>query len=254
MKIILSPAKSINTTFYNASFQGTSPFFLKEAKFLVSKLKKLKPKQLSQLMHISSDLAELNTIRYKNWTDPVAQSEHVIPSIFAFQGEVYRGFDAISLTEEDILFANEKIRIISGLYGILLPLTWFQPYRLEMGTKWSPNEKSKNLYQFWGDKLTKYLNAEMSKDEVLINLASSEYSKAIDFKKLKAKVVSPTFKEFKNGEYKIVAIFAKHQRGAMARYIVQNKIADPEQLKLYAIDGYSYSENLSTDAEWVFVR
>lgn len=205
-------------------------------------------------MHISRDLAELNKERYANWTIPIERTETVVPAAFAFNGEVYRGLDIQSLSDEELIKAQSMIRILSGMYGILKPLDLMFPYRLEMGTKWQITSKQKNLYQFWGSKLSKFLNAEMEKDEVLVNLASSEYFKAIDRKVLKAKVVTPVFKEFKNGEYKIVMMYAKHARGAMARYIVQHNIESIEDLKLYTVDGYSFDINQSNDDEWVFTR
>jgi cytoplasmic iron level regulating protein YaaA (DUF328/UPF0246 family) len=158
------------------------------------------------------------------------------------------------LTEEDLNRANDQILILSGLYGILKPMDLLVPYRLEMGTSWQITPKVKNLYQFWGKKLAQQLNLELGKEDVIINLASAEYFKAIDKKTLKSTVITPVFKEFKNGEYKIVMMYAKHARGAMARYIVKNKIETAEELKLYSIDGYSFDVNQSTVAEWVFTR
>lgn len=254
MKVLLSPAKSIDTNSIPAITDTTVASFLKESEQLVNKLRKFSLKKLEAMMHISRDLAELNKERYANWTIPLERTESIVPAAFAFNGEVYRGLDIQSLSEEELLKADSVIRILSGMYGILKPLDLMYPYRLEMGTKWQITAKQKNLYQFWGSKLSKFLNAEMEKDEVLVNLASSEYFKAIDRKTLKAKVITPVFKEFKNGEYKIVMMYAKHARGAMARYIVQNNITLVEELKLYTVDGYSFDVNQSTEEEWVFTR
>lgn len=254
MKILLSPAKSIDTSNIKGSYDSSVPVFLKETNSLVSKLKKKKAKKLAEMMHISMDLAELNELRYKNWQEPLEQNEEVVPSILAFNGEVYRGLDAHSLSREELSLANEKIRILSGLYGILKPLDLMYPYRLEMGTSWQITPKVKNLYQFWGKKIAQQLNSEMHPGEELINLASTEYFKAVDKKTLKSKVITPVFKELKNGEYKVVMMYAKHARGAMARYIVQKNISSVDELKLYNVDGYSFDVNQSTDAEWVFVR
>lgn len=254
MKILLSPAKSIDTSNVKGSYDSTVPVFLKETNSLVSKLKKKKAKKLAEMMHISMDLAELNELRYKNWQEPLEQNEEIVPSILAFNGEVYRGLDAYSLSREELSLANEKIRILSGLYGILKPLDLMYPYRLEMGTSWQITPKVKNLYQFWGKKIAQQLNSEMQPGEELINLASTEYFKAVDKKTLKSKVITPVFKEFKNGEYKVVMMYAKHARGAMARHIVQKNISSVDELKLYNVDGYSFDVNQSTDAEWVFVR
>lgn len=254
MKVVISPAKSINTGDLISLPELSIPPFLKETNQLIGKLKKISVKKLEKMMHISKDLAELNYQRFNNWTEPKELNEVVVPSILAFSGEVYRGFDARSLSSEELNNAQEKIRILSGLYGILKPFDLLYPYRLEMGTKWEINSKHKNLYQFWGNKIAKFLNAEMNDGEVLINLASAEYFKAIDKKTLKAKVITPVFKEYKNGEFKVVMMYAKHARGAMARYIISNNIENPEQLKLYDIDGYQFDLNQSTDDEWVFIR
>lgn len=254
MKILISPAKSIDITNPVKVPEYASPAFLKESNQLVAKLKKMSVKKLSTMMDISKDLAELNYERFQKWTEPLVPSEEIIPAILAFNGEVYKGYDPRSLSEENLLLANKNIRILSGLYGILKPLDLLYPYRLEMGTSWNITPKIKNLYQFWGKKLSNFLNAEMEKGEVVINLASTEYSKAINKKTLKARIITPVFKEFKNGDYKVVMIFAKHARGAMARYIIVNQIEDPEELKVYNIDGYTYDEKQSSENEWVFVR
>lgn len=254
MKVLLSPAKSIDITSIPTVEGVTVSSFLRESEQLVNKLKKFSVKKLEATMHISRELAELNKERYSTWEIPLERTETIVPAAFAFNGEVYKGLDIQSFSNEELIKAQSMIRILSGMYGILKPLDLMYPYRLEMGTKWVITSKQKNLYQFWGSKLSKFLNAEMEKYEVVVNLASSEYFKAIDRKVLKAKVVTPVFKEFKNGEYKVVMMYAKHARGAMARYIVQNNITDAEELKLYTVDGYSFDVNQSTDDEWVFAR
>lgn len=207
-----------------------------------------------ELMHVSADIAELNVGRYQNWHLSETPTEDVRPAGFLFTGEVYKGLDFASLTAAEQQQAQEQLRILSGMYGLLRPLDLMFPYRLEMGTKWQVTPKAKNLYEFWGDKLTKTLQKETDKQELIINLASNEYAKAIQWKKIKNPVITPVFKEFKNGEYKIVMIFAKHARGAMARYLIQNGLSSAEALKGYNVDGYSYDEKQSTDSEWVFVR
>lgn len=254
MKILISPAKTIDIKELDKHFDHSIAHFLKESDQLVKKLKKLSVKKIEALMHVSKDLAELNHLRYQNWSEPVKLTKNVTPAIFAFNGEVYKGFNAGELSSEQLADAQQTVRILSGLYGLLKPMDLLFPYRLEMGTKWVITSKQKNLYQFWGKKISVYLNNEMEKGEYVINLASSEYFKAIDLKTLKHTVITPVFKEFKNGEYKIVMMYAKHARGAMARYIVVNKIENPEELKLYSVDGYSFDVNQSTDMEWVFVR
>lgn len=254
MKILLSPAKTIDLNSIPELNMVTTASFLKESEQLVTKLKKFSVKKIAATMHISTDLAMLNKDRFDHWIAPIEQNDTVVPAAFAFNGEVYKGLDIHSFSGEELVRSQSMIRILSGMYGILKPLDLMYPYRLEMGTKWQITPKQKNLYQFWGSKLSKYLNAEMEKDEVIVNLASSEYFKAIDRKTLKTNVITPVFKEFKNGEYKIVMMYAKHARGAMARYIVQNNISNVDELKLYNVDGYSFDVNQSTEDEWIFTR
>lgn len=254
MKMLISPAKSINEncTFPLAGF--TSPLFAKEAGTLVRKLRKFKAKDLMELMHVSGDIAELNVHRFKNWHLSESPSEDVKPAGFLFTGEVYRGLDIASLTESELLRAQDRLRMISGMYGLLRPLDLMYPYRLEMGTSWKINEKHKNLYAFWGQKLTKQLQKETDKDELIVNLASNEYAKAIQWNDLKRPVIHPNFREFKNGEYKTIMVFAKQARGRMARYLIQHDLTAADELKSYSVDGYSFDEKLSTDTEWIFVR
>jgi uncharacterized protein len=254
MKILISPAKSINENCQIPTFNFTQPVFSKEAKSLVGKLKRMKAKDLMELMHVSKDIAELNVNRNKSWYLSDTPTEDVKPAAFLFTGEVYKALDAESLSDHELEKAQKNLRILSGMYGLLKPMDLIHPYRLEMGTRWGIKENTSSLYQFWGDKLTKSLLKETEKGEAIINLASAEYNKAILWKKVKNPVVTPVFKEFKNGEYKVVMIFAKHARGAMARYIIQNEIASVDDLKGYQVDGYSYDEKQSTDSEWVFVR
>lgn len=254
MKILISPAKSINENCSFPEFDYTQPAFSKEAKTLAAKLKKLKAKDIMELMHVSKDIAELNVNRNKKWYLSAEPTDEVRPAAFLFTGEVYKGLGIESLSEKELEKAQQNLRILSGMYGLLKPMDLIHPYRLEMGTKWDIKENVANLYQFWGDKLTKSLLKETEKNEAIINLASNEYNKAIAWKKIKNPVVTPVFKEFKNGEYKVVMIFAKHARGAMARYIVQNEIENPEDLQAYNVDGYAFDEKQSTAAEWVFTR
>lgn len=254
MKILLSPAKSIDVSKVTEMYPSSVPVFIQESEKLVQKLKRIKAKKLAEMMHISKDLAELNEQRYATWKVPTQQTDEIVPSVLAFSGEVYRGLDAFTFATEELNRANESIRILSGLYGVLKPLDLMVPYRLEMGTKWEITPKTKNLYQFWGKKIAQQLNSELINGEAVINLASTEYFKAVDKKTLKAQVITPVFKEFKNGDYKVVMMYAKHARGAMARYIVKNKLSNPEELKLYDVDGYSFDVNQSTESEWVFVR
>lgn len=207
-----------------------------------------------ELMHVSKDIAELNVNRNKKWYLSAEPTEEVRPAAFLFTGEVYRGLSVETLSAAELEKAQKNLRILSGMYGLLKPMDLIHPYRLEMGTRWNIKENVSNLYQFWGDKLTKSLLKETDKGEAIINLASNEYNKAINWKSVKNPVVTPVFKEFKNGEYKIVMVFAKHARGAMARYIIRNEIQNPEELKAYNVDGYAFDEKLSSDQEWVFTR
>ena len=254
MKIVLSPAKSIDTSNVSKYQDVTLPIFERETTTLVNKLAKMKAKKLMELMGISRDLAELNELRFNNFEFPKEQTAEIVPAAFAFSGEVYRGLDVHSLSADELIRANASIRILSGLYGVLKPLDLMTPYRLEMGTRWAITPKLTSLYQFWGSKPTDFLKKELEKNEPIINLASAEYFKVIDPKRIKHQIITPVFKEFKDGQYKIVMMYAKHARGAMARYIVQNDIKNPEELKLYTVDGYAYAENLSSEKEWVFVR
>ncbi|MCE2683173.1 MAG: peroxide stress protein YaaA [Cryomorphaceae bacterium] len=254
MIILLSPAKSIDTSNVSKYQDVTLPVFEKETTSLVNKLAKMKAKNLMELMGVSRELAELNEHRFKHFEFPKEQTDEIVPAAFAFSGEVYRGLDFYSLSADELIRANASIRILSGLYGILKPLDLMTPYRLEMGTRWAITPKVGSLYQFWGSKPTDFLKKEVAKDESIINLASAEYFKVIDQKRLKNQVITPVFKEFKEGQYKIVMMYAKHARGAMARYIVKQNIQHPEELKLYDVDGYAFDEKLSSDKEWVFVR
>ena len=256
MKVLLSPAKSLDYTTKIACTDFSIPSYLKQSEILAKKMSKNSVTKIAKMMTLSRDLAELNYHRYQNWESPNDSYDSNRQCIFAFSGEVYKGFDAWSLTESQMKLAQDKIRILSGLYGILKPLDLIYPYRLEMGTKWDITPKIKNLYSFWGSKIIDFLNAEMEieGENEIINLASTEYFKSIDLKKNENKIVTPVFKDFKNGEYKMIMMYAKHARGAMARYIITNEINTSEELKLYSIDGYQFDANQSTENEFVFVR
>jgi cytoplasmic iron level regulating protein YaaA (DUF328/UPF0246 family) len=253
MKILLSPAKNLNEQ-VRENHGSSIPLFEKEANQLMKDLKKLKKVGLQELMGISMDLAEQNLLRYKHWKKASVQADQALSAVYVFNGEVYRALDVQTLPAGLLHKLNEDLRILSGLYGILKPLDLIYPYRLEMGTKFSFKEDQKNLYEFWGDKVTKALKKELQKDEVIVNLASTEYFKVIKANLLKNKIITPIFKEFKNGQYSVVMMYAKHARGAMARYLIEQNITDIEELKLYDVDGYQYDDLLSTDSEWVFTR
>jgi cytoplasmic iron level regulating protein YaaA (DUF328/UPF0246 family) len=254
MKILISPAKSLGNQKINSSISPTEGAFLNEAESLAKKLKKFSVKKIEKLMHVSNDIATLNYNRFQDWEKPIQENEMVLPAIAQFTGEVYRGMDATSMNETQIEYLQSNLRILSGMYGILKPMDLMFPYRLEMGTSWAVTPKTKSLYQFWGKKLSNHLNSEMEKDEVIVNLASTEYFKAIDKKALKAKIITPHFKELKNDKYSVVAIFAKNARGKMTRYAAENKITNPEDLKSFEVDGYRFHESLSSETDWVFTR
>jgi cytoplasmic iron level regulating protein YaaA (DUF328/UPF0246 family) len=252
MKILISPAKSIQTHQELPSVSVSKALFLEDSEKLVKKLQKYSAKKLAALFHVSVDIAELNYHRFQNWQSPISQNEEIQPAVFAFTGEVYRGLNVKNLDNESLNYLNDHLFILSGLYGILKPFDLMYPYRLEMGTKFPYSSKITNLYQFWGDKLTNKLNQE--EQDVIVNLASAEYYKSIQEKKLKAKVITPVFKEFKNGKYQLLMTYAKHARGSMTRFCAEKKIEKVEDLKLFQVDGYQYMENMSTETEWVFVR
>lgn len=252
MKIVISPAKSLNYESAAPTAEFSQPVFIKQAERLSKILKKKSAKSLSKLMSISPALGQLNYERNQSWNQPF-DLDNSKQAVYAFTGEVYRGLDMNSLPAEDLDFLQENLRILSGQYGVLKPLDLMQPYRLEMGTKLKVGVKP-NLYKFWQPLIAKHLNEELSEGEVLVNLASNEYFKAIDKKELKASIVTPVFKDLKNGEYKMIMTFAKHARGLMVRYIVDHKITEVEQLKGFNYGGYGFDANLSSETELVFTR
>ena len=252
MKLVISPAKSLNYDSKLPTGFSSESCFLNEAKELNTLLKKKSPKALSELMHISPKLGALNYERNQNWSLPFS-SENARQAIYAFDGDVYRGLDAYSISEEKLDILQDTVRIISGLYGLLKPLDLIQPYRLEMGTKF-PVGKNKNLYEFWRKKITTALNDELYEDELLVNLASQEYFKAIDAKALKTPIIHIDFKEFKNGQFKTIAIFSKRARGLMTRYIVDSNAQNVEDLKNFNTDRYILDDQLSTENKLVFTR
>lgn len=252
MIILLSPAKSIDVDRKVNSDDKTTPVFIAEAQGLVNKLKSFSPKKLAGMMSLSPQLADLNAERFQNWkVNGINQNECTV-AIAAFTGEVYRGLDATSLSKKELDIAQKELRILSGLYGLLKPLDIIYPYRLEMGTSWAVTPTKKNLYAFWGKKIAEQLNEDNS--DVIVNLASNEYFKAVDKKTIKGRIITPVFKEFSNGQYKVVMVYAKKARGLMARYIIQNNIKDPELIKGFNTEGYQFDSNLSKGDEWVFTR
>lgn len=254
MLVVLSPAKKLDFETENTAASDAQPRFMSQAKKLAAQAKKLKAEDLRAMMGISEQLADLNVARFKAFKSPFTPA-NARPAIDAFKGDVYVGLEAESMSDADRDFANDHIRILSGLYGLLNPLDLMQAYRLEMGTKFA-NERGENLYQFWGDTIAKAIDADLADHEskVLINLASNEYFKAVPNKALKAQVVTPVFQEIKDGRARVISFLAKKARGMMARYIVDRRIDDPQALKPFAEGGYAFNEAASTATKWVFSR
>jgi len=252
MKLVVSPAKSLDFERKLPTTKYTEAQFLKQSERLNKLLKKKSAKGLSKLMKISDALGHLNYERNQSWELPFTK-ENARPSVYAFNGDVYRGLDAYTIPEEKLTGMQDTVRILSGLYGLLKPLDLIQAYRLEMGTKF-PVGKNKNLYEFWKKDITSVLNKELKDDELFLNLASVEYFKAIDVKALKVPVVNVAFKEFKKGEYKNIAIFAKLARGLMARYIIDTNANTLDEVKGFNYERYGFSEALSSENELIFTR
>ena len=252
MKLVISPAKSLNFESKLPTTKTTESCFLAESERLNRLLKKKSARSLSKLMKISPALGQLNYERNQEWHLPFTK-DNARQAIYAFNGDVYRGLDAYTIPKEKLDKVQDTVRIISGLYGVLKPLDLMQPYRLEMGTKF-PVGKNKNLYEFWKKKVTQALNDELEDDELFLNLASNEYFKSIDAKALKVPVITPVFKEFKNGQYKTIAIFAKLARGLMTRYIIDTNAKTIDDIKGFNYEGYGFDANLSTETELVFTR
>ncbi|MET6991896.1 peroxide stress protein YaaA [Sediminicola arcticus] len=253
MKIVVSPAKSLDFESELPTDKFTQPIFLKEAKTLNAILAKKNPKALSKLMDISDNLAALNWERNQNFKVPFTK-ENARPAIFAFSGDVYQGIDAYTITEQKLENLQDKLRILSGQYGILKPLDLMQPYRLEMGTQLKVGRK-KNLYEFWKKQLTDQLNDELENDELFVNLASNEYFSAVDKKALKVPVITPVFKDWKNDKLKVISFFAKKARGSMVRFILDTNAETLDDIKAFNVDGYAYSEQFTENVqEPVFVR
>lgn len=254
MLLFLSPAKSLDfkTPPHVATF--TQPAYLKQSETLIKQLRKLSPADIANLMDLSDPLALLNFNRYADWSLPFTP-ENAKQAVLAFDGDVYDGLSAKTLSAEDLAFAQGQVRILSGLYGILKPLDLMQPYRLEMGTKFA-NKAGKDLYAFWGERLLKAINAELDAmpQPVAVNLASEEYFKAAVGCKIKGKLIQPVFEDWKNGKYKIISFYAKRARGLMTRYAVLNRLNEPEGLKGFDYDGYGYVPEASDDKTWVFRR
>ena len=253
MITVISPAKRLD--FDNGMIRKQSvPLFLEDANYLVERLRKLSTNQLQKLMSVSTKIADLNTSRFKTW-DNSTTTPKAKQALLAFNGDVYSGLDATSFETKDFDFAQQHLRILSGLYGVLKPLDMIQPYRLEMGTRLK-NKQGDDLYDFWGVRITEAINAELEqmRNAVLINLASNEYFHSVVADHLNAQIITPVFKEKKNGTYKVISFTAKRARGMMARYIIKNRIKTPELLKQFREGDYRYQTKLSNETQWVFTR
>jgi len=253
MIAVVSPAKTLDFE-TSIDFDHTLPKFQKEALQLIDVLTDKSEKDVQDLMSISEKLATLNVERYHNFTkkkDP----QHAKQAMFAFQGDVYQGLEAETMNKTQVDFAQDHLRILSGLYGLLRPLDLIQPYRLEMGTQLAVNG-DKNLYSFWNEKIAKQLNRDLKNqgDKILINLASQEYFKSVDKDQLKAKVIDVDFKDFKNGKYKVISFYAKKARGLMSRFMIDNKVKSVDDLKAFDYEGYEYDEKNSTEDKLAFIR
>ena len=256
MLTIVSPAKSLDYSSPVKTKKHTDPTFLNEAEQLIGKLRTLKPADLSSLMNISDALAQENFHRYENWERPF-NLKNARQAIYAFKGDVYLGLKAEEFGAADLNFAQKHLRILSGLYGLLRPLDLMQAYRLEMGRQFGVNG-SKNLYEFWGSKITKALDNELDsqayKRKVLINLASNEYFSSVQSQNLDAEIITPQFKDWARGEFRVLSFFAKKARGEMAAFIIKERINSPSKLKEFNIDGYRFSKEESSDTKLVFKR
>jgi cytoplasmic iron level regulating protein YaaA (DUF328/UPF0246 family) len=254
MLIVISPAKKLDYKAPSPVSDYTLPDHLDKAAELIDIMSQKDSFEIADLMKLSMKLADLNMQRYQDWHTPFTP-DNAKQALFAFTGDVYQGMDAGSLTADDLAFAQNHLRILSGLYGILRPLDLMQAYRLEMGTKLT-TDYGRNLYEFWGDTITHAINDALAAqgDDILINLASNEYFKSIRLGKLKGHIVTPVFKEYRKGAYRIISFNAKKARGYMSRFIIQNRLADPEDIKAFDVADYAFNPDLSSTDEFVFTR
>lgn len=254
MLMVISPAKTLDYTSVVSVQDYTEPAYIKYSEQLIKQLKKLSVQEVASLMGISDKLAALNVARFAEWS-PHFNQENARQAILAFKGDVYTGIAVEDFSQKDFVFAQQHLRILSGLYGLLRPLDLMQPYRLEMGTKFE-NSKGKNLYEFWGEQITQWLNKAIVEqgDKVLLNLASNEYFKSVKPNLLDADIIDVDFKDFKSGQYKIISFYAKKARGMMARYVIKNQLKTIDQVKAFDSEGYYFSEKHSSNKKLVFLR
>ena len=254
MLIVVSPAKTLDYTTPPKIKKFTLPDYLDDSAQLIHRMREFSSLDISELMHVSTKIADLNFDRFEAWNKKFTE-KNAKQAVLAFKGDVYTGLDAESFSAKDFAFAQKHFRMLSGLYGLLRPLDLMQPYRLEMGTRLS-TERGKNLYEFWGNEITDGLNAQLKKvkSPYLINLASNEYFKAVKPKALNGEIITPAFKELKNGDYKMIGVYAKKARGLLSRYIIQNQLSDIEDIKSFDVDGYKFNKKVSSGNNWVFTR
>jgi len=254
MLILISPAKTLDFDSPAPTSVFSQPDMLDHSEQLIDVLSTKSPDEIEKMMKISAKLAQLNVDRYHTWTRPF-DKDNAKQALFAFQGDVYTGLAAEQLNEADLEYAQNNLRILSGLYGVLRPLDLMQPYRLEMGTKLA-NDRGQNLYQFWGDLITDSINEHLAKTNknLVLNLASNEYFKSVKIKSLKADIVTPVFKDWKNDQYKMISFFAKKARGLMSAWVIKNRVEDLDQLTSFNVDGYQFSPNDSDALNPVFLR
>ncbi len=254
MLITLSPAKTLDFEPQSIVSDFTIPELLKESRQIIKEMRTFDAEGLEELMGVSSEIAETNVKRFKQWKTPF-NADNAKQAVLAFKGQVYDGLKAWEMPQQDLQTSQNYLRILSGLYGILRPLDLMQAYRLEMGTRVGI-AGSKNLYDFWGDKITDQLNLALSDlgYDTLINLASNEYFKAVKKKNLQARIITPNFREERDGGFKMITFYAKVARGLMTRFIIENKLEDPEMIKTFDVEGYRFNPDLSDDANWIFTR
>jgi cytoplasmic iron level regulating protein YaaA (DUF328/UPF0246 family) len=254
MLIVISPAKTLDYETPPKTGAFTIPDYLDRSAELIARARHYSALDIAELMAVSMKLAELNFERFAQWHTPFTP-DNARQAVLAFKGDVYTGLDAQSLSEADFRFAQEHLRILSGLYGLLRPLDLMQPYRLEMGRK-VDTARGRDLYAFWGATITEGLNAQLKRLNTpwLINLASNEYFKSVKPKLLEGEIITPEFRDWKNGQYKMMGVYAKKARGQLSRYVIRNRLSDPEQMKAFAEDGYRFNEEMSAGNKWVFTR
>lgn len=254
MLLVISPAKTLDYETPPKTKEYTVPDYLEDSKQLVNRARRYSALDIAEVMDVSMAIAELNQERFANWHTPFTP-DNAKQAVLAFKGDVYTGLDAQTMKAADFRFAQKHLRILSGLYGLLRPLDLMQAYRLEMGRK-VDNERGRNLYEFWGETITEGLNAQLKKlkSDVLVNLASQEYFKSVRPKALNAEIITPEFRDWKNGDYKMIGVYAKKARGQLSRFVIDQRITEPEGMKDFAVDGYRFNKKLSRGNTWLFTR